>query len=365
MRGPASAGATDDVHRMQDGVRDWVRQTTRHAKDGPDASSPAILLSLLCASAFCPLLTVSGVAGAGTAVLSSVGGGVLAQAVTDALAWLRQHGQAHTPSRDELEKGIASQIQQALAAGDQRADALRSEIASVLKEIDAGGTALRAAMEETNERVRTDVIAAISVLSSDFSEMGFLIKDAATAAEEIQKRLDVQGANVRAVIEQNERQSADVRLVRENLAVRAGRAGAGEPSAAGRGSRVARWARGCPYQGLLPFGETDAAVFCGRERLAAELTVQLATRVTRGGLVVVTGSSGAGKSSLLRAGLLPILGRGQQIQGSDRWPRIVMTPTGNRRAPGRAHAGPRPSAPSRLVGDSRRRPPRRRTSSLR
>jgi hypothetical protein len=43
--------------------------------------------------------------------------------------------------------------------------------------------------------------------------------------------------------------------------------------------------------------------------------------------VVVTGASGSGKSSLLRAGLLPILAQGQQVPGSDRWPRIVMTPT--------------------------------------
>ena len=43
--------------------------------------------------------------------------------------------------------------------------------------------------------------------------------------------------------------------------------------------------------------------------------------------MVVTGASGSGKSSLLRAGLLPILARGQQVPGSDRWPRIVMTPT--------------------------------------
>jgi hypothetical protein len=78
---------------------------------------------------------------------------------------------------------------------------------------------------------------------------------------------------------------------------------------------------------LLPFDESDAKVFYGRERPTAELAVKLAARVTSGGLVVVTRASGAGKSSLLRAGLLPTLARGQQVQGSDQWPRIVMTPT--------------------------------------
>ena len=83
----------------------------------------------------------------------------------------------------------------------------------------------------------------------------------------------------------------------------------------------------CPYRGLLPFRESDAGVFYGRERLAAELAVKLACRAAGGGLVVVTGASGSGKSSLLRAGLLPVVARGQQIPGSEGWPRIVMTPT--------------------------------------
>ena len=91
--------------------------------------------------------------------------------------------------------------------------------------------------------------------------------------------------------------------------------------------RAARWTRGCPYRGLLPFSESDTAVFYGRERLAAELAVKVAARASHGGMVVVTGASGSGKSSLLRAGLLPILAQGQQVPGSDRWPRIVMTPT--------------------------------------
>jgi transcriptional regulator with XRE-family HTH domain len=93
------------------------------------------------------------------------------------------------------------------------------------------------------------------------------------------------------------------------------------------GHLAVRWTRGCPYRGLLPFGESDAEVFYGRERLAAELTAKLAARAADGGLVVVTGASGSGKSSLLRAGLVPILAGGLQVTGSDRWARIVMTPT--------------------------------------
>jgi transcriptional regulator with XRE-family HTH domain len=98
-------------------------------------------------------------------------------------------------------------------------------------------------------------------------------------------------------------------------------------STPGTGKNVTRPVRGGPYRGLLPFGESDADVFYGRERLAAELAAKLAARAAGGGLVVVSGASGSGKTSLLRAGLLPILARGEQVPGSDRWPRIVMTPT--------------------------------------
>jgi len=130
------------------------------------------------------------------------------------------------------------------------------------------------------------------------------------------------------LVERSLRDLAETRQRREQAQAKARDAlAAGDGSAPGTGRRGTLWARGCPYRGLLPFGESDADVFYGRERLAAELAVKLAARISRGGMVVVTGASGSGKSSLLRAGLLPILARGQQIPGSDRWPRVVMTPT--------------------------------------
>ena len=59
----------------------------------------------------------------------------------------------------------------------------------------------------------------------------------------------------------------------------------------------------CPYRGLSTFREQDAPVFFGRE----ELTDRLMEAVGQKSLVVVIGSSGSGKSSLVFAGLIPRL----------------------------------------------------------
>ncbi|ONI87873.1 hypothetical protein ALI144C_08015 [Actinosynnema sp. ALI-1.44] len=60
---------------------------------------------------------------------------------------------------------------------------------------------------------------------------------------------------------------------------------------------------GCPYRGLRPFQEQDAALFHGRDKQVR----QLSTELERHGLVMVVGASGSGKSSLVRAGILPLL----------------------------------------------------------
>ena len=64
-----------------------------------------------------------------------------------------------------------------------------------------------------------------------------------------------------------------------------------------------------PYPGLLAFEEDDAAVFFGRDDEVQEI-LDLLTRVRRfsgSRSVVLLGASGSGKSSVLKAGLLPRL----------------------------------------------------------
>ena len=88
------------------------------------------------------------------------------------------------------------------------------------------------------------------------------------------------------------------------------------------------WA-GCPYLGLVPFEERDARVFYGRGELADQLVQKLAARLDGTGILLVAGESGTGKSSLLRAGLMPRLAAGALGPGSERWPRRVIRPAGS------------------------------------
>ncbi len=81
----------------------------------------------------------------------------------------------------------------------------------------------------------------------------------------------------------------------------------------------------CPYKGLAAFEPTDADLFHGRERLVAEIVAHLA----QAPLVAVVGASGSGKSSVVRAGLLPAIAAGV-LPGSADWHRIILTPAGTR-----------------------------------
>ena len=80
-----------------------------------------------------------------------------------------------------------------------------------------------------------------------------------------------------------------------------------------------------PYKGLRTFEEPDADDFFGRVRLVDELIDALAGEGLGSRCVTVVGPSGSGKSSVVRAGLLPALRNGQ-VNGSDEWYLTTMVP---------------------------------------
>lgn len=80
-----------------------------------------------------------------------------------------------------------------------------------------------------------------------------------------------------------------------------------------------------PYKFLRPFEEADAANFFGRERLVAELLERLDQPDLDGRFVALVGASGSGKSSAVRAGLIPAY-RQRAEQGGWRLVVIVVRP---------------------------------------
>lgn len=86
-----------------------------------------------------------------------------------------------------------------------------------------------------------------------------------------------------------------------------------------------------PFKGLNYFDQADADLFFGREHLTARLVNRLRESSF---LAVVVGASGSGKSSIVRAGLIPALKKGEPLaddtappEGSQDWHIVVMTPT--------------------------------------
>ncbi|HUN10058.1 MAG TPA: SUMF1/EgtB/PvdO family nonheme iron enzyme [Aggregatilineales bacterium] len=102
---------------------------------------------------------------------------------------------------------------------------------------------------------------------------------------------------------------------------------------------------GSPFPGLKPFEERHEKVYFGRSREVAEVIRRMASKR----LQVIVGASGSGKSSLVKAGVLPKL-RDNALPPSARWNRVMMRPGS---APFTAlHAALQAVFPSALVDDA-------------
>lgn len=80
-----------------------------------------------------------------------------------------------------------------------------------------------------------------------------------------------------------------------------------------------------PYKGLLAFQSADHQDFYGREKLVSRLIRRLGETGEYHRFLAVVGPSGSGKSSLVKAGLIPALWRGD-LPGAERWFVVEMLP---------------------------------------
>ena len=92
------------------------------------------------------------------------------------------------------------------------------------------------------------------------------------------------------------------------------------------GRKVRRW-KSCPFRGLDFFDFEHAPIFHGRTKAIGEVLEALEAQVrAQRPFVLVVGASGSGKSSLVRAGVLPLLTQPETIEGVGLWRWSVTTP---------------------------------------
>ncbi|WP_103350742.1 BTAD domain-containing putative transcriptional regulator [Amycolatopsis sp. CA-128772] len=105
----------------------------------------------------------------------------------------------------------------------------------------------------------------------------------------------------------------------------------------------------CPYPGLAAFDRSLARYFFGRTELVGKLLDKLKQRLAVPEIVVVTAISGAGKSSLLQAGLLPALDRGALSERGNKARYVLFRPTSDPGGVLRAELAGLGAGPGRLV----------------
>ena len=80
-----------------------------------------------------------------------------------------------------------------------------------------------------------------------------------------------------------------------------------------------------PYPGLRPFRTDEDYLFFGRE----EQTTELVKLLREHRFLAVVGRSGSGKSSLVRAGVLPAIHGGMMQHASSAWEIALLRPGGH------------------------------------
>jgi WD40 repeat protein len=281
--------------------------------------APQAIFSGMTAAAFAPILvplfTASGDAAAVSALLSQFGGagaGYLTAVIQQFAD--RQRGRTERPriTEDELRELLRAGFEDGLSsASSAQTQAVISELVLDIKGVDV---LLQAAAEINESGLFSHLVRALA------QDPSFQVAAIGALDSLRSSRTGLQSSH-RDAEELPGPTLHEIRLLRHELTRRplAGEAG---PTAGS--SRVADPR---PYPGLAPFEEDHAQWFFGRDEMIVKLVHALDERVYGSTPLVVAGKSGAGKSSVLRAGLIPELRAGGLTEpGSADWPIRAMRP---------------------------------------
>src|SRR5215210_1242234 len=210
----------------------------------------------------------------------------------------------------ELQAELARELEGKLAADGDQAAALRAELARLLQGVGGVETALDAATDD----VKAALAQGLTELGASFEEFRWVLDEVHEAVFQIQRTTAVNLTLTRETLAKVNlllRRPPTAAVPTRDSAARAD----GEAPVAGLADSEP------PYKGLESFQPEDAEHFFGRERDVSELVARLA----EARFLAIVGSSGSGKSSVLRAGLLPAMWQGV-VPGGAHWKTLLLEP---------------------------------------
>ncbi|MEU8323981.1 WD40 repeat domain-containing protein [Nonomuraea sp. NPDC048881] len=307
--------APADDHGLPDDLRTEMRQGFRRWMSGPAKSrqpgrvkrwSANAMLGMLAAATAAPVIVSVATGQAVPELISSTGGlgtNILSELI------VRLADRMRSPSRELAERELLAELRTLLEADDERAAALSRELARLLRGV--GATEIIAESSGWAEAAET-----LDLLGSSFSELAFLQLELNETVRRIEAAVQEQNTALQRQEDRLDRVSElarDVHWLRWRT----------EPE-----PQADVPLAGCPYMGLEPYGVLNRPFFYGREEETELLREAMAARVRGPGLHLLAGASGAGKTSLLHAGVLPSLSSGLPgLPEAARWPRTIMNPT--------------------------------------
>jgi len=248
-------------------------------------------------------------------VLDDLGAIALSRFTAEFAARLQAAGQAgQAPMMSDVRQRLEGELLEWWEGADETAVALRADASQLLQAVHG----VEATMAAASGEVRMALAQGLAALGGQFVEFRWTLAGVQDTLAEIRARQALQLALQREQLDLQRQQ-----LVKTNLLLHRRRGGPAlaELTVAAEGEEPLPADVPCPYKGLAAFEAQDAEFFFGREEVVAELMARLAG--TR--FLAVVGPSGSGKSSLVRAGLLPAVWDGA-LPGSEEWPTLVITP---------------------------------------
>jgi WD40 repeat protein len=310
---------------MRESVRRFVEREGVRLKHAAPKVIVASLVAAACVPIVLPLVGagaggIGAVAGGVFAVLQDYGKGYLSDFVKGWIDGLGPDAPSEELSASTVQAQLERELLAQLEAGDVRALALRDEMSLLLRAVGGVQVALEAASGDVK-----------AALAKGFAELGATLEEFRWMLGEVQYTLidirDTQSEQL--ALQRGQHDLLREQLVKLNFLISVQEEAEAPAHAVAldgphTGERPPPAAVPCPFKGLAAFQPEDADYFFGREELVATLTTRLAETPFLG----VVGPSGSGKSSVVRAGLLPALWKGA-LHASSRWKTMIMTPGGN------------------------------------